>query len=134
MLENTPNILFLGQVILCRCNPQAFAQGWMNMKNEITRVIVIGVLLHCQACASFHNLHDFVCYEATYNITILSELTTNLKLLTQFRLIRFRGPEIVALGLDNLQAQLTLSLHGISCHDHPHADPGHAAVWAPVAT
>src|SRR5258708_3845517 len=64
VLEKTPNILFLGQITLCRCSPQASAQGWLNMKNEITQVIVIGVLLHCQACTSFHNLSGFVCYKA----------------------------------------------------------------------
>ena len=49
------------------------------MKNEITQVIVIGVLLHSQACTSFHNLHGIVYYEAPYTTTILPELTTNLK-------------------------------------------------------
>jgi len=65
VLKKTPNILFLGQVTVCRCHPQASAQGWMNMKNEITQVIVIRVLLHCQVYTSFHNLHDVVCYEAS---------------------------------------------------------------------
>jgi hypothetical protein len=79
VLKKSPHILFLGQVTVCRCHPQASAQGGLNMKNEITQVIVIGVLLHCQACTSFHNLHGVVCYKALYTTPILPELTTNLK-------------------------------------------------------
>jgi hypothetical protein len=37
----------------------------VHQKNKITQVIVIRMLLHCQAYTSFHNLHDVVCYEAS---------------------------------------------------------------------
>ena len=55
--------------------PAAYrAQGWLNMKNGIAQVLVIGVLLHYQAYISFHNLYGSVCYEAPY-VTITLQKT-----------------------------------------------------------